>query len=265
MVSSEQRNKYSSLRYYYYHAGRFLFMRGNLHAGGIMLGYAVETTMKAGLMEVLPEEQWDKNRILKKEHGAMKIFCECKKYHMFNKDIRVSRAFLDQINNNFQRYPSQIDKKMEDANVCGNAWGNSSTWIHYYDDLIVQLDEYLLKRTSDPSISMIYIAFRSLEETLSRDVLRQNAFALLKFDNYVALIHQNMPDHEDLRKLVYENISKGAAYYWNPYCHNADCNCKKVDLANIAKEHLAINFESPKWKPASSGRYELKIGNMTIS
>lgn len=37
---------------------------GNFFAGGIMLGYAVETTLKAGLLEVLNNEDQKKGKIL---------------------------------------------------------------------------------------------------------------------------------------------------------------------------------------------------------
>lgn len=133
MVGSLQRERWTALRYYYYHAGRSLVMNGNLYAGGINIGYAIEFSMKTGLREVLAEEEWEKNTILTKEHDIIKIFSECQAKHMFNEDVKISRIFrecqaknvfnkaidvsrdlLEQININFQRYPSQIDKKFEE-------------------------------------------------------------------------------------------------------------------------------------------------------
>ncbi len=40
---------------------------GNFFAGGIMLGYAVETTLKAGLLEVLNNEEQKKEQNFKKK------------------------------------------------------------------------------------------------------------------------------------------------------------------------------------------------------
>ena len=105
MNKSKQREQYCLVRYYYYHAGRLLHLIGNFHSAGIMLGYAVETTMKAGLMEVLTEEQQKKNQILNRSHDVRKIFAKCVRIGLFS-DVRVSNDFLEHINNNFQRYPS---------------------------------------------------------------------------------------------------------------------------------------------------------------
>ena len=52
---------------------------------------------------------------------------------------------------------------------------NSTDYVYYYDDLIVQLDTYLLEFTSDPAISMIYFAYRTLETKYAHDLLRARA------------------------------------------------------------------------------------------
>ena len=227
---------------------------GNFHSGCIMLGYTVETTMKAGLIEVLSEEQQNKNRILNHLHDVRKIFNECRKHGIFE-DIRVSRDFLEHINNNFQRYPSQMKKIWEESHKQNTVLGNSVDWVYYYDDLIVQLDEHLIERTSDPSISIIYHAIRTLETKYARDILRENAFALLKFDKYAALVRQNMPEREDLRKLIENNLSKGAVFYWNP---DSPVEVTQAYMTNVAKGYSASAFELIKWK-VSDGRFEAVI------
>ena len=242
------------VRYDYYHAGRLLHLIGNFHSACIMLGYTVETTMKAGLMEVLSEERQNENRILNRSHDVRKIFSECRKYRLFN-DIRVSMDFLEHINNNFQRYPSQMDKISEEADKQNTVLGNSIDWVYYYDDLVVQLDEHLLKRTSDPSISIIYHAIRVLETKYARDILQKNVFSLLKFDDYAALVRQNMPEREDLRKTIEDNLSRGATFYWNPDSPDAVTH---ADMTNLAKDYSASAFELPKWK-VSNGYIEAVI------
>lgn len=254
MVNSRQREKYRLLRYDYYHAGRLLHLMGNFHSGCIMLGYTVETTMKAGLMEVLSEEQQEKNRILNSSHDVRKIFNECRKYRIF-KDIRVSNDFLEHIDNNFQRYPSQMKKISEEADKQNTVLGNSVDWVYYYDDLVIQLDEQLLKRTSDPSISIVYHAIRTLETKYARDILRENAFALLKFDDYAALVRQNMPDREDIRKSIENNLSNGAAFYWNP---DSPVAVTQAYMINVVKSYSASTFKLPKWK-VSNGYFEAVI------
>ena len=48
-----------------------------------------------------------RNKILRKSHDIVKILNECRKYEVF-REIEISRDFLEHINNNFQRYPSQM-------------------------------------------------------------------------------------------------------------------------------------------------------------
>ena len=71
MQTSMKRLLYSRIRYDYYHSGRLLQRMGYFHSAGILLGYTVETTLKAGLVEVCKEP--DKNKILNTSHDVIKI------------------------------------------------------------------------------------------------------------------------------------------------------------------------------------------------
>ena len=241
MVTSRQREMYRLIRYDYYHAGRVLHPMGNFKSAGIMLGYTIETTLKAGLMEVMPEKQWN-DRILK-SHDVRQIFRKCIELNLFH-DVTVSKDFLEHINNNFQRYPSQMGAILEQAKKSNTVLGNSASWFYYYDDLLVQLDQHLLQRTSYPFISIIYHAMYTLETRSSQDILRENAFALLKFNEYAALIRQNMPERENLRKQIEDNLSRGAGFYWNP---DSSGTITYEDIIDVAKRYSAKTFELPKW------------------
>lgn len=70
MVSPTLREQYRLIRYEYYHAGRTLHLMDNFHSADIMLGYTIETIMKAGLIEVLTEEQQISNGILMHSHDV---------------------------------------------------------------------------------------------------------------------------------------------------------------------------------------------------
>jgi hypothetical protein len=244
MVTSKQRDIYRLIRYDYYHAGRLLHLMGNFQSAGIMLGYTIETTMKAGLMEVMPEERWC-DKILK-SHDVRHIFRKCVGLGLFD-DVAVSKDFLEHVNNNFQRYPSQMKEIVEHAEKSNIVLGNSVDWAYYYDDLVVQLDQHLLRRTSDPSISIIYHAIRVLETRYARDILRENAFALLRFNEYAVLIRRNMPEREDLRKQIEDNLSRGSIFYWNP---DSPRMMTYADIIDIAKRYSAKAFELPKWTVA---------------
>lgn len=207
-----------------------------------MLGYAVETTMKAGLMEVIPEEHWGDGIFI--SHDVRQIFRKCVSLGLFD-HVLVSKDFLEHINNNFQRYPRQINKILEQARKSNIVIGNSVDWVYYYDDLVVQLDHHLLQITGDPSISIIYHAIRTLETKYARDILQKNAFALLKFDEYATLIRQSMPEREDLRNQIEDNLSKGSTFYWNP---DSPVDITRERIAHVAKIYSASTFQLPKWK-----------------
>jgi len=207
-----------------------------------MLGYAIETIMKAGLMEILTEEEQNKNRTLKSSHDVRKIFAECKKHGLFT-DIGVSEDFLEQVHYQFQRYPSQMLKVLDEADRKNTVVSNARGWIHYYDDLIVQLDCALYKMTSDSSVSIIYLTMLSLETSDSRDILRENAHALLHFDDFASGIRRltfGSPDH---KRLMEENLSKGINFYFNP---DAQQEVPFEQIASLAKNYRASKFELPK-------------------
>ena len=250
----EQRERYRLVRYDYYHAGRVLHLMGKFHRACFMLGYTIETTMKAGLMEVLTNDEQKKNVILNRSHDIKRIYSECSKYSLFE-NVKVSDDFLKHIDYHFQRYPSQMQKASYNASKQNKVIGNSVDWVYYYDDLIVQLDDYLLSKTSDPMISMIYHAIYTLETKYARDILQENAFAILKFNKYAELVRRNMPLRDDLKTQIEDNLSKGALFYWHP---EDKLIITDKQIATIAQKFSASAFELPKWTLVN-GRWETVI------
>ena len=155
----------------------------------------------------------------------------------------------------FNVIPVKKRRILNEASRHNKVIGNSTDWVYYYDDLIVQLDHHLIKRTSDPSISIIYHAIQTLETRYARDILHKNAFALLKYEKYAGLIRKNMPEREDHRNQIEENLSKGITFYW-------DTDSPKVVnheiIVNIAEKYSANTFELPKWR-ISNGYIETVI------
>jgi hypothetical protein len=240
----ERREQYRLVRYDYYHAGRVLHLMGNFHSACIMLGYAVETTMKAGLLEVFSKDERKNNKILNSSHNIKRIYTECRKHCLFD-NVKVSDDFLEHIDYHFQRYPSQMQKASDNASKRNMTICNSVDWLYYYDDLIVQLDEYLLKNTSDPMISIIYHTIRTLETKYARDILLENAFAILKFNKYAEVVRNNLPERDDLKTEIEENLSKGAIFYWNP---DNKQTITHDQIAAITQKYSASTFKLPKWK-----------------
>lgn len=215
MITDRQRERYRLIRYEYYHAGRLLQSVGNFHSAGIMLGYTIETIMKAGLLEEMTDDEQSKSKILNASHDIVKIYNECRKCGLFE-NIDVSNEFLEHVNNNFQRYPSKIQAVFETATNKNNVLTNSVNHINYYDDLIVKLDKYLLENYENPKLSIIYFALFTLETRYAQDMLLRNAFSLSHFDLYESYVNNNLPEREDLKELIKQNLAKGVNYYWNP-------------------------------------------------
>ncbi len=242
MITDRQRESYRLIRYEYYHAGRLLQSVGNYHSAGIMLGYTIETIMKAGLVEVMPDDEQSKSKILNNSHDIVKIHNECKKYSLFN-NIDVSNDFLEHVNNNFQRYPSQMQATFEVAISKNNVLANSINHLNYYDDLIVKLDKYLLEKYENPALSILYFAFRTLETRYAHEILLRNAFALSYFDLYVSYVNKNLPEREDLIDLIKQNLAKGVNYYWNPH----DINEYEKVAPVILVSYSSGSFSFQKW------------------
>jgi hypothetical protein len=254
----DQRERYRLVRYDYYHAGRILHLMGNFHSACIMLGYTIEITMKAGLLEIQSEvpqnDKKEMNRILMRSHDVKEIYSKCREYSLFDY-VKVSDDFLEHIDYHFQRYPSQMKTALDNATEKNDVIGNSVDWVYYYDDLIVQLDDYLLSKTSDPMISIIYHAIYTLETKYARDILQENAFAILKFNKYAELVRRNMPLRDDLKKQIEDNLTKGALFYWNSEDKQIITN---EHIAVIAQKFSASAFKLPKWK-LKNGHWETVI------
>jgi len=242
MTTESQREKYRLIRYEYYHAGRLLQSIGNFHSAGIMLGYTVETIMKAGLLEVMSNEEQSKSKILNASHDILKIYNECRKHGLF-KDIDVSNDFLEHVNNNFQRYPSQIQNVFEEANSKDNVLQNSINHINYYDDLIVKLDKHLLDMFDIPSLSIFYFALFTLETRYAQDILYHNAFGLNQFSYYEKFVRNNLPERDDLKESIKQNLAKGFNCYWNP----RDPNDNSQGSSSILESYSAGTFSFQKW------------------
>jgi hypothetical protein len=220
---------------------------GNFFVAGILLGYAAETTLKAGLAEVLTPEERMKNGILQHNHDIVKVINECNKYGIY-KDIAVSNDFLNYLNNNFQRYPSQMAKISEEAKKTNIVLCNSTDYVYYCDDFIIQLDCSLRRFTNDNATSMLYFALRTLETKYARDFLYENAFALRHYEEYEVDLN-GLRLREDLKKEVIENYNKGYQYYWNGAIGDETIK-RKID--EIISSYKCSDFHFQKWGDGST-------------
>ncbi len=242
------KERFRLMRYESYHSGRSLMLMGHFFTGGILLGYTVETILKAGLLEVLSKEKIEKQMENKKgtlfSHDVAQILNECRKNGIF-KEIKVSKDFLEFINNNYQRYPSQQEKVFKKMSEKKITIARSISHTYYYDSLIVQLDNCLFDFTSDHSVSVLYFAYRTLETRYAQDLLRQNAFALELFSKFAEIVKKHTVSlRSDLKQNIIQDLSKGPIYYWG---RKSAAKSIIFEISRISKQYKASKYRFQKW------------------
>jgi hypothetical protein len=64
-----------------------------------------------------------------------------------------------------------------------------------------------------------------------------------------------MPEREDLREVIEKNLTKGAAFYWNPAF---DIESNKEAIRKTAEIYKADSFKIPRWEDMGS-RWEVCV------
>ena len=127
----------------FYNAGRLLMFNGHLHAAGIMLGYAVEFSLKKGLLATgFPED----DRIIRK-HEIVKLFNKCLEQKIFE-DVQVSNDFVE-----FVDHRLNLPLSVSGASLIEEARNRSRyyhTHLDAYDDFLIRLDDATCLRVGDP-------------------------------------------------------------------------------------------------------------------
>lgn len=191
-MNNEKRVEWTDLRLESYISGRRLIGDGMFHVGLMVMGYAVEYSLKHALYEfngkIVRLKDFAK---IKYSHNLSDIY----KYGVTNglfKDILVSDDFLKYITDNFDnyRYPEQIIKNRGNILKDGRAVSAGCYYINYYDDLIIQIDNHILKNTNNPDSSIGFKALCMADDNYSVLFFSRNIYAFLKLDYYNSFIKE---------------------------------------------------------------------------
>lgn len=175
-----QKRKFTELRLEYYAAGRMLWFNDTMSIAAMLLGYAVELSLKQALVVAGAS---DKDKILY-SHVIPDLFAECSARGCVSR-MEVSSDLLvyvsDMLN---QRYPSQVTQAVLAAEQRGHAIGQSLDLIVAYDDFIIQLDDSLRTQCSDDSVSVGVLAAHFVNRVQGRAFFHCNVAALRNTDLY---------------------------------------------------------------------------------
>ncbi len=200
------RVRFNSLRKDYLITGRVSYLTRLSFVACINLGYAIESYLKQGLIEL-----GNKNTGLQKSHDLKKLFNACVVKGLY-KNIEVSEDFLDYCNSVFQmRYPSSTINECLRAYQRDKIINLSSDYILAYDDLIAQLDEALLDYTEDYYSSSIVFITCNINEHSSRLFYHHNLYALKRFEKYKEIVIKNYPNN----KSAINELNNGPDYFWS--------------------------------------------------
>ncbi len=201
----EVRKKWSMLRHQYYSSGRNEMLLGNYDAAGILLGYAVKTSFKHALIE---SEFNDSNILMK--HEPQILMRACKEFGVLD-EIEISNDFLDYINDHFKpRYPILSKEVQDDIEAKGRTNIIGPLLLSWYDDIIFQIDNWLIKKTSDNLASCFFRATADIKSFRGKLFFHANYHACMMIENLIEMWKR----HDGDNSLIIKELEKGKEYHW---------------------------------------------------
>jgi hypothetical protein len=233
MLGSYERNQFNDLRLEYLATGRAAMVYLMLWAGAINLGYAVESYLNQGMLEL-----GIKKNIIQNSHDLRKKLKECRKLGLY-KSVDSSNDFLQYVEWLFNmRYPTSFDKYGNFAYEIGKAISIDSATFHLYDDLICQLDDDLRGFVQSHSVSTLVRAAAISNEIKAKLIFYYNAPALSRLAEFTEIVERNFTTNFS----AISELHKGENYFWN-YFKLPDKNYMSFDGAK--NFYQSKNFKFP--------------------
>jgi hypothetical protein len=174
-----QRRKFTELRLEYYVSGRMLWFNDTSSMAGMLLGYAVELSLKYILIAAGVTNQ----RLLN-SHKVHKLFLECMTRKLIP-NVEASEDLLLYVSDMFnQRYPSQVVETATEVESRGHALAWNPGLICGYDDLMIQLDDSLRRQCEDDTVSIGLLAAHFVNRVQGRSFFHCNVAALKNTATY---------------------------------------------------------------------------------
>jgi HEPN domain-containing protein len=172
----ENIEKHINKPFRYYSSARILFISGAYEIAAINFGYAFELMLKWSL-------QVSDVKFNHRKHNLNELYKLCVDKKVLT--LKMSEDFLDFADSLFNsRYPAQIDAIIErEVEKESKFWGISSNFIHYYDDIIVQLDNELERLCASEKCSIFNYACKDFGGVVAQAFWHCNYPAFSKFKN----------------------------------------------------------------------------------
>jgi hypothetical protein len=185
-----QMSKFCELRFEYYSAGRTLWFTDNMETAAILLGYAVELSLK----QILVATGNDKYQM--NSHNVISLYARANDLALKGA-VPVTEDLLHFVTDRLHhRYPRQVEETVADAQKRGQAVCLSLDVIAAYDDLTLELDEWLRKSFPEEGASLGMLAAHFVNRTAGRSVFHANSAALAHSELYKALLLREYEDAE---------------------------------------------------------------------
>ena len=179
-----QMKKFCELRFEYYSAGRTIWFTDNMETAAILLGYAVELTLK----QILVASGNDKS--LMNSHNVTSLYAKANE-HALKGEVPVTNDLLHFVTDRLHhRYPRQVEETVSNARKRGHAVCLSLDIVAAYDDLIIELDEWLRRNYPEEGASLGLLAAHFVNRTTGRALFHCNSAALARSDQYRKLLLQ---------------------------------------------------------------------------
>ncbi len=211
MDATFQRKKFTELRFEYYVSGRMLWFNDTMSIAGMLLGYAVELSLKYALILA-----GITHKRLLHGHKPLDLYQKCVEV-MAIPNVQASTDLLQYVSDMFNlRYPSQVIETSAEANARGHAIGQSLDLILAYDDLVIQLDDALKVRCSDDSVSIALLGAHFINRPQGRGFFHCNVAALKNTAVYRGILEKeytSAEEHMQNQGLTEETISYNLENY----------------------------------------------------
>lgn len=191
-----QLRKFTELRLEYYSAGRTIWFNDNMETAAILLGYAVELTLK----QILVASGNDGDEKLMNSHNILALFDKADKTALKGA-VPVTQDLLHFVTDRLHhRYPRQVEQSVKKAQHRGHAICLALNVISSYDDLIISLDEWLRENYKNENTSLGIVAAHFVNRVTGRAVFHCNSAALNISQKYNTIITSEYENSEQEMK-----------------------------------------------------------------
>lgn len=227
-MEPEKITAWSNLRFDYYTSGRSAVLNQSPLIGGILLGYAIESSLKMMI-------DFSSCRKLLKSHNLFDLYKEYRSQEF--PELAMSDDFLMFANDRLdQRYPSAHDRVMKWHIEKDRFMDFPVDNIVYYDDVICQLDDFITERFQCSSASILVRAALNMKTYPGRSVFHCNHHAKLRFDRI-----QSTLNADSKRNIEASNFAEIKDSLWN-------FRYILMWIPESYTVHFAKNYEYPKWE-----------------